>query len=63
MKPLWRKPELIVLYRGRPDENLLGRVYCKTTTPKNLPDNAAGIYCQFEHGGRVGDPCYDYAPS
>jgi len=63
MKKKWQKPELIVLYRGKPEENLLAHTYCKMLTPKNLPDRAAGIVCQFEHGGRIGDPCYSYISS
>lgn len=59
----WDKPELIVLYSGKPEENLLGRTYCKATQPKNLPDRAATIICQFDQGGRAGEPCYDYIPS
>jgi hypothetical protein len=50
MKKKWKKPELIVLYRGKPEENLLGRTYCKMTQPKNLPDRAAGIICQWNTG-------------
>ena len=41
MSRTWKKPELIVLYKGRPDENLLGRAYCKAMVPKNLPDRAS----------------------
>lgn len=61
MKKKWEKPELIELYRGRPDENLLEAIWCKAGVPdRNSPDNAMGIYCQFEHGSRIGQPCYTY---
>jgi hypothetical protein len=63
MKKKWQKPELIVLYRGKPEENLLGHIYCKMTTPKNLPDRAAGTICLFDQGGRAGTPCELYSAS
>jgi hypothetical protein len=63
MKKQWSKPELIILFRGKPEENLLGRTYCKYTQPKNLPDRAAGTICAFDQGGRAGEICYDYALS
>lgn len=63
MKKKWKKPELIELYRGRPDENLLEHVYCKAgVAHRNAPDNAAGIYCEWEHGGRI-EPCFTYSTS
>jgi hypothetical protein len=62
MKKKWSKPELIVLYRGKPDENLMQQTSCKFN-PKNTPDNAAGLYCEWEHGGRAGIPCYTYSTS
>lgn len=64
MKKKWKKPKLIELYRGSPDENLLQETYCKAGVPgRNQPDNAAGVYCGFEHGGRAGLPCYTYSTS
>lgn len=60
MSKRWVRPQLLVLYRGEPEERLLGRTYCKTTQPKNLPDRAVAIICQFDQGGRAGVACYDY---
>ena len=64
MKTRWQKPELVVLYRGRPDENLLTSTYCKNQPyGKNGADQAAGIICQWEHGSRAGQACNTYSPS
>jgi len=64
MKKKWQKPELIELYRGRPDENLMQEVYCKAGVPsRNQPDRAAANICQWDHGGRAGDLCFTYALS
>lgn len=45
MKKQWRKPELVILYHARPDENLLQKIYCKNPNPRNMPDQAAGSIC------------------
>jgi hypothetical protein len=53
MSRTWKKPELIVLYKGRPDENLLGQTYCKgvSGSGKNGPDRAAaGGNCADKYG-------------
>lgn len=64
MKKKWQKPELIVLYRGKPDESLMQVTPCKGgAAHRNQPDNAAGNICAFDHGGRIGQLCYTYSPS
>ena len=64
MKKKWKKPELIELYRGRPDENLLEHVYCKgDVAGRNAPDRAVATLCEFDQGSRAGDPCFNYLPS
>lgn len=51
MKKEWQKPELLVLYRGRPEESLLVQVGCKggPHTSRRNPDNAATV-CVFRDG-------------
>lgn len=65
MKTKWQKPELLVLYRGRPEENLLTATYCKyQPLNKNGADNAAGQICVHEHGRNEGGvACEIYATS
>lgn len=61
MKKSWKKPELIVLVRSRPEESVLG--FCKTG---GVIIGAAGniqVGCKYEDSG-LGSPCpkcYDSA--
>lgn len=64
MKRKWESPELIVLYRGKPEENLMQIVPCKNQPMgKNDPDNAAGTICMWEHGSRANVLCEVYTTS
>jgi hypothetical protein len=52
-KKAWKKPELIVLHRGNPEERILSA--CKTAGVAGYPDNTDtdciqnGTYCESCH--------------
>jgi hypothetical protein len=60
VKKEWKTPELIVLVRSKPEENVLKS--CKNSTvPTVGPNNVNGI-CDTQNGPNTG-PCHTYALS
>ena len=47
MKRKWKRPELVVLIKGRPEENVL--FHCKAGEHKLGPNSTAG-YCKEPEG-------------
>jgi len=58
MKTMWTKPELIVLYRGRPEEHL--GAPCKSVHGGSGPDHRNNK-CDEEKGGPCG-ACHPEPP-
>ena len=61
MQKDWKRPEIVVLLRGTPEDGTNQTITgCKNIAlRKNDPDNAAQTACLFEHGSRAGVLCYD----
>jgi len=59
MKKLWKKPKLIVLVRGKPEEAVLGA--CKNLDERSGPsDFHLSIYCLIEAPGMRDCVACDY---